>query len=50
MISSDKFGVLFATYVRDEAIMFALRRVTGAAGEEGTRANYERLYKKYNNI
>ena len=50
MISSDEFGVQFATYARDEAIRSALRRVSGVAGEAGTRENYERLYKKYNNI
>ena len=50
MISSDELGLQFVTYARDEAIRSALRRVTGVAGEAGTRENYERLYKKYDNI
>src|SRR5215813_3528697 len=50
MISSDELGLQFVTYGRDEAMRLALRRVTGAAGEAGTRENYERLYKKYDNI
>ena len=28
----------------------ALRRVNGAGGEADTRENYERLYKKYDNV
>jgi|SRR5215467_3989424 len=50
MISSDELGLQFVTYARDEAIRSALRRVSGVAGEAGTRENYERLYKKYDNI
>ena len=50
MISSDEFGVEFVTRARDDAIIHALRRVTGASRQSDARENYPRLYKKYNNI
>jgi hypothetical protein len=50
MISSDEFGSEFMTLARDEAIIWALRRVTGASGQDDVRDNYLRLYKKHNNI
>ena len=50
MISSDEFGLEFVTLARDEAIISALRRVTGASGQDDVRENYLRLYEKHNNI
>jgi hypothetical protein len=50
MISSDEFGGKFVARARDKAIGLALRRVTGEAREAGAREDYERLYKKHDNI
>jgi hypothetical protein len=40
MISSDEFGLEFVTFARDEAIISALRRVTGASRQDDVRENY----------
>jgi len=50
MISSDEFGLEFMNLARDQAITSALRRVTGASGQDDVRENYLRLYKKHDNI